>query len=74
MSDAYKIFRQLQEKEKQAQQYKNYEREDLIDEILNLQQENDQLKDRINKAIKYIEENCSADNRLNLKVILKRDK
>ena len=45
MSDAYKIFRQLQEREKEAQQYKKYEREDLIDEIINLQQENQQLKE-----------------------------
>lgn len=56
MSEAYKIFMQLQEKEKQAQQYKSYEREDLIDEIINLQQENEQLQDRINKAVELVEE------------------
>lgn len=51
MSDAYKIFKQLQEREKEAQQYKKYEREDLIDEIINLQQENQQLKERIDRTL-----------------------
>lgn len=45
MSDAYKIFKQLQEREKEAQQYEKYEREDLIDEIIDLQQENQRLKE-----------------------------
>ena len=49
-------------------------KEVVLDEIENLQQENQQLKDEINKAVEYIEENCSADNRLNLKIILKGDK
>ena len=29
------------------------------------------LKSKIDKALEYIEENCGADNRLQLKVILK---
>lgn len=29
-----------------------------------------ELQTRINKAIEYIEENCGADNRLQLKIIL----
>ena len=38
-----------------------------------LEKENEQLKHNRDKAIEYIEENCGADNRLNLKLILKGD-
>lgn len=58
MSDAYKIFRQLQERKKETQQYKSYEKEDLIDEIINLQQENQQLKEEKEKIKIAITENC----------------
>lgn len=36
-------------------------KEVVLDEIENLQQENQQLKDRINKAIEYIEKDTQYD-------------
>lgn len=44
--------------------------EEMPEEIDRLLGINEELKDRINKAIEYIEENCGADNRLQLKIIL----
>ena len=42
-------------------------------EEIKLEKQVNDLQQKINKAIEYIEENCSADNRLNLKLILKGD-
>jgi len=39
-----------------------------------LTDKNIELQQRIDKAREYIEENCGADNRLNLKIILLGDK
>lgn len=44
---------------------------DLEHQIKLLQQKVNQLETNRDEAIEYIEENCSADNRLNLKIILK---
>ena len=35
------------------------------------EKELERYKNRIDKALEYIEENCEADNRLQLKIILK---
>lgn len=45
--DAYKIFKQLQEREKRANPYSFYDKDELIDEIL-------KLEDKIDKAIELI--------------------
>jgi formylmethanofuran dehydrogenase subunit E-like metal-binding protein len=55
MSDAYKIFRQIQEKAEKSKKYNGYEKEDLIDEIIELQESEEQLKYRIDKAIEMLE-------------------
>ena len=53
--DAYKIFKQLQEREKRANPYSFYDKDELIDEIL-------KLEDKIDKAIEVLKEieGCDA--------------
>jgi hypothetical protein len=48
---------------------RNYEM--LKDKVHDQYFEIDSLKSKIGKALEYIEENCGADNRLQLKTILK---
>lgn len=48
MDNTYKIFRQIQEKEKKKSPYKNYDKDDLLEELIDLQQ-------RIDKAVEYLE-------------------
>lgn len=45
--------------------------EELYERIWQLEKEKIELEERNSRAIEYTEENCSADNRLNLKIILK---
>jgi hypothetical protein len=59
MSDNYKIFRQIQEKDQKRKQYTNYEREDLIDEIIELQEREEQLQNNWNELKKWLEEKMS---------------
>ena len=54
MNDSYKIFRQLQERQKEYQQYASYEKEELIEEILELQQERDKYKSIVEMVKKDI--------------------
>lgn len=63
MSDAYKIFKQLQEKEKEAQRYKSYEKEDLIDEILELQEREEQLQNNWNELKSWGEKKIENANK-----------
>jgi len=62
MSDAYKIFRQIQEKDKKAKQYTNYEKEDLIDEITELQEREEQLQNNWNELKNWLDNICFYDN------------
>lgn len=55
--DAYKIFRQLEERSKRANPYTFYDKDELIDEILKLEDELDQLTNNWNELEKYIIEN-----------------
>lgn len=50
--DAYKIYRQLEEKNKKYNNYSNYEREDLIDIILENEEEKQQLISFLEDKIK----------------------
>lgn len=43
----------------------------LKDKVHDQYDEIQELKNKISKALKYVEENCGADNRLQLKKILK---
>ena len=47
--DSYKIFRQLQEREKRANPYKFYDKDELIDEILKLEDKIEQIRDMLYK-------------------------
>ena len=50
MKDAYKIFRELEERNKRANPYKFYDKDELIDEIL---KDEDEIE-RLNNVIKDI--------------------
>ena len=59
--------KELQETYERAE--RNYEM--LKDRVHEQYFEIESLKIKIDKALEYIEENCGADNRLQLKIILK---
>lgn len=52
MKDAYKIFRELEERNKRTNPYKFYDKDELIDEIL---KDEDEIE-RLNNIIKRFEE------------------
>lgn len=52
--DAYKIFRQMVEKEERTKQYKNYDKEELITELDEKNQQIERLEGIINELEIYI--------------------
>ena len=55
-TDTYKIFRQLEERQKRANPYKFYDKDELIDEILKSEDEIEKLNNIINELEKYLKE------------------
>ena len=54
MKDAYKIFRELEERNKRAYPYKFYDKDELIDEILKDKDEIERLNNIIEKIRDYV--------------------
>ena len=50
--DAYKIFRQLEERKKRANPYTFYDKDELIDEILKKEDEIEDLQQKVEKLEK----------------------
>ena len=55
MKDAYKIFKELEERNKRANPYKFYDKDELIDEILKDEDEIERLNNIINELEKDFE-------------------
>ena len=54
MKDAYKIFKELEERNKRANPYKFYDKDELIDEILKDEDEIERLNNIINELEEYL--------------------
>lgn len=55
MKDAYKIFKELEERNKRANPYKFYDKDELIDEILKDEDEIERLNNIINESAEELQ-------------------